>query len=77
MIRRLEKQRNKLIDHASVAASIIALTGQASNRDQVEAFASGMDCFVTKPMSLARLKELVADWDTKGASNSPLLRDLD
>lgn len=70
MIRKLEKQRNKQSDTSesgSVPAWIIALTGQASSRDQNEAFASGIDSFVTKPMSLVRLQELLAEWEAKGA----------
>jgi CheY-like chemotaxis protein len=48
------------------ASFIIALTGQASSRDQDQAFASGVDKFVTKPMSLSHLKVLLNDLEAAG-----------
>jgi len=63
-IRRLEKQRNKTAP-LSKSAFIIALTGEASIRDQQMAFTSGVDHFITKPMSLVQLKKLVEEWELK------------
>ena len=62
-IRKLEKQRRKIQQYSMEARTsfIIALTGQASSRDQDQAFASGVDKFITKPMSLSHLKALLDD----------------
>ncbi|KAG0650924.1 Signal transduction histidine-kinase [Hyphodiscus hymeniophilus] len=65
-IRKLEKQRRKIQQAAGKTSFIIALTGQASSRDQDQAFASGVDKFVTKPMSLSHLKTLLDDLEVPG-----------
>jgi CheY-like chemotaxis protein len=65
-IRKLEKQRHKLLPVGGRSSFIIALTGQASSRDQDQAFASGVDKFVTKPMSLSHLKALLYDLEVAG-----------
>jgi len=44
------------------SALIVALTGLASQRDQDAARAAGADHFLTKPLKLSRLRELLADW---------------
>lgn len=64
-IRKLEKQRRK-IQLGGRASFIIALTGQASSRDQDQAFASGVDKFVTKPMSLSHLKTILTELEAAG-----------
>jgi CheY-like chemotaxis protein len=67
-IRKLEKSRNKTSASPN-SAFIIALTGQASRRDQELAFASGVDHFITKPMSLVQLRTLMEEWElTRKAS---------
>ncbi|KAK8076030.1 hybrid signal transduction histidine kinase A [Apiospora phragmitis] len=53
-IRELEK------DRALPAAKIIALTGLAGANTQKEAFASGIDVYMTKPAQLKRLSETLA-----------------
>ena len=69
-IRKLEKQRRKVRHPVGGRTSfIIALTGQASSRDQDQAFASGVDRFVTKPLSLSHLKTLLNELETKGKLN--------
>jgi CheY-like chemotaxis protein len=66
-IRKLEKQRRKLHHNPGTKSSfIIALTGQASSRDQDQAFQSGVNKFVTKPMSLSHLKVLLNASETEG-----------
>jgi CheY-like chemotaxis protein len=70
-IRKLEKQRRKVQHPVGARTSfIIALTGQASSRDQDQAFASGVDKFVTKPMSLSHLKGLFNDLEAAGKIGS-------
>jgi CheY-like chemotaxis protein len=45
-------------------ALIIALTGLASARDQSEAFTSGVDLFVTKPVSFKEVGRILDNWET-------------
>ena len=66
-IRQLERQRrngtatgNK---DASKPALIIALTGLASASDQQEAFSSGLDLFLTKPVSFKEVGKLLDNWE--------------
>lgn len=66
-IRQFERQRR---DDASgkdkdggKAALIIALTGLASSRDQQEAFRSGLDLFLTKPVSFKEVGKLLDNWE--------------
>lgn len=47
-------------------ALIIALTGLASNRDQSEAFTSGVDLFMTKPVSFKEVGRLLDNWEAHG-----------
>ena len=66
-IRKLEKHRRKVRHPVGGRRSfIIALTGQASSRDQDQAFSSGVDKFVTKPMSLSHLKMLLNELESAG-----------
>ncbi|KAI9672393.1 MAG: hypothetical protein M1817_003415 [Caeruleum heppii] len=44
-------------------ALIIAVTGLASSRDQNEAFASGIDLFMTKPVKFRELGEFLDRWE--------------
>ena len=48
------------------AALIIALTGLASDRDQKEAFSSGVDMFLTKPVSFKHVGTLLDHWEAPG-----------
>lgn len=45
---------------------IIALTGLASSRDQTEAFTSGVDLFMTKPVSFKEVGRLLDNWEAHG-----------
>ena len=44
-------------------ALIIALTGLASGRDQSDAFTSGVDLFMTKPVSFKEVGKLLDNWE--------------
>ena len=50
----------------SSPALIIALTGLASSRDQSEAFTSGVDLFMTKPVSFKEVGRLLDNWEANG-----------
>jgi CheY-like chemotaxis protein len=45
--------------HNLLAATIVALTGLASESVQREAFASGINLFLTKPVRLKELGEII------------------
>ncbi|RFU31903.1 hypothetical protein B7463_g4415, partial [Scytalidium lignicola] len=44
-------------------ALVIALTGLASSQDQNEAFSSGIDLFLTKPVSFKEVGKLLENWE--------------
>ncbi|KAG9643048.1 hypothetical protein KCU64_g11915, partial [Aureobasidium melanogenum] len=46
---------------------VIALTGNASAEDQTDAFTNGMDMYMTKPVSLKDVGELMKAWEDKTA----------
>lgn len=50
----------------SAPALIIALTGLASGRDQTEAFTSGVDMFLTKPVPFKEVGRLLDNWEANG-----------
>ncbi|KAJ5153209.1 uncharacterized protein N7482_009687 [Penicillium canariense] len=47
-------------------AIIIALTGLSSSRDESEALASGVDLFLTKPVSFREVSRLLDEWERDG-----------
>ncbi|QDS77761.1 hypothetical protein FKW77_005006 [Venturia effusa] len=56
------------------SALIIALTGLASGRDQSEAFTSGFDLYLVKPISFREVGRLLDNWEnsqTAGAAGGP------
>jgi CheY-like chemotaxis protein len=59
-IRSLENERAE-----QKPATIIALTGLSSTRDETEALTSGVDLFLTKPVSLKELSRLLDEWESK------------
>ena len=68
-IRDIEEARshnNNDNNKASSPALIIALTGLASSRDQSEAFTSGVDLFMTKPVSFKEVGRLLDNWEAHG-----------
>jgi CheY-like chemotaxis protein len=44
---------------------VVALTGNASAEDQTDAFTNGMDMYMTKPVSLKEVGELMKAWKEK------------
>lgn len=46
---------------------VIALTGNASAEDQTQAFTNGMDMYMTKPVSIKEVGELMKAWEEKSA----------
>ncbi|CEJ62721.1 hypothetical protein PMG11_11212 [Penicillium brasilianum] len=66
-IRALEKDRSP----GSAPAIIIALTGLSSPEDECKAFESGIDMFLTKPVSFKNVGKLLKDWtDRRDEGNS-------
>jgi CheY-like chemotaxis protein len=67
-IRKLEqKQREEYKKGSKDApapqpALIVALTGLANSQDQANAFASGVDLFMTKPIKFKQIGRLLDDW---------------
>jgi CheY-like chemotaxis protein len=47
-------------------AIIIALTGLSSSRDESDALASGVDLFLTKPVSFREVARLLNEWEKDG-----------
>lgn len=47
-------------------ATIIALTGLSSPDDESEALASGVDVFLTKPVSFKDVARLLDEWEKEG-----------
>lgn len=72
-IRDIEDARNHNSerDVAPAPALIIALTGLASSRDQTEAFTSGVDLFMTKPVSFKEVGRLLDNWEAHGGIKPP------
>jgi CheY-like chemotaxis protein len=56
-IRTIEKERGRK------RAYIVALTGLAAEKDRQIAFDSGVDHFLTKPVSLKKLGEVIEEWE--------------
>jgi CheY-like chemotaxis protein len=48
---------------AKTPALVIALTGLASSRDQNEAFTSGIDLFLTKPVAFKEVGKMLDNWE--------------
>lgn len=53
-----------------VQALTIALTGNASAKDQSEAFRSGLDLYMTKPVSFREVGKLLDLWERSGGRES-------
>ncbi|EIT72431.1 signal transduction histidine kinase [Aspergillus oryzae 100-8] len=63
-IRAIEKERD-----CCTPATIIALTGLSSSRDESEALTSGVDLFLTKPVSFKEVSRLLEEWAENGLGN--------
>ncbi|KAF2122150.1 hypothetical protein BDV96DRAFT_594074 [Lophiotrema nucula] len=62
--RRIREQEVKVKETDSLRkrATIVALTGLASQKDEEEAFKAGVDMFVTKPVKFGKLNEILMMW---------------
>jgi len=58
-IRRMEKERSQ------PPAYIVALTGLSAEKDRAVAFESGVDKFLTKPVSLKQLGIVIDQWNLR------------
>ncbi|KFY68172.1 hypothetical protein V498_10734 [Pseudogymnoascus sp. VKM F-4517 (FW-2822)] len=54
---------DKGLEKLETPALVIALTGLTSSRDQSEAFASGIDLFLTKPVAFKEVGKLLDNWE--------------
>ncbi|OBT74551.1 hypothetical protein VF21_07570 [Pseudogymnoascus sp. 05NY08] len=54
---------DKGLEKLKTPAFVIALTGLASSQDQSEAFASGVDLFLTKPVAFKEVGKLLDNWE--------------
>ncbi|KAF1362048.1 CheY-like protein, partial [Lizonia empirigonia] len=63
-IREIEAEYNAKLEDGQAPhhALIIALTGLASIRDQKEAYTCGVDSYIMKPVSFAKLTKSLDDW---------------
>ena len=70
-IRKLEKERIAKLGEAAAPspALVVALTGLANGRDQVDAFASGVDLFLTKPTKFKEIGSLIEKWFEKDSQD--------
>lgn len=57
-IRALENERD-----VYRPAIIVALTGLSSSRDETEALNSGVDLFLTKPVSFKEVSRILQEWE--------------
>lgn len=67
-IREIEADHNSRLvpSQTPFHSLIIALTGLASVRDQKEAYTAGVDSYIMKPVSFAKLTMLLEKWTTDG-----------
>lgn len=59
---REEHEKGSKSTEAPTPALIVALTGLANSQDQTNAFASGVDLFMTKPVKFKEIGRLLDDW---------------
>ncbi|KAG9200226.1 hypothetical protein G6514_007439 [Epicoccum nigrum] len=69
-IREIETEHNSSLAPSQTPhhSLIIALTGLASVRDQKEAYTAGVDSYIMKPVSFAKLTTLLVKWTVDGKS---------
>jgi CheY-like chemotaxis protein len=70
-IRSIEHERCSAQSSSALTTSayIVALTGLASDRDEDEALAAGVDKFVTKPVQFNKLSSLLKEREEKASLN--------
>lgn len=61
--------QDKDLEESRTPSLVIALTGLASSRDQSEAFASGIDLFLTKPVAFKEVGKLLDNWELNRGGN--------
>jgi CheY-like chemotaxis protein len=61
-IRTIEKQRGP----DSQPSVIVALTGLSGSNDELQALSSGMDMFLTKPVTLKNISKILDKWPDRG-----------
>ncbi|KAL8948003.1 MAG: hypothetical protein Q9222_005771 [Ikaeria aurantiellina] len=70
-LRRLEQTKGTNADlKKTKPAMIVALTGLASGRDHGEAFACGVDLYMTKPVSFKEVGRLLDNWEAHGGMDA-------
>ena len=52
----------RLCERGSAKPTIIAMTASARQEDREQCLASGMDDYISKPVRLAELEELIERW---------------
>ncbi|KAL5346645.1 hypothetical protein ACLOAV_008352 [Pseudogymnoascus australis] len=57
-----DRLKDRDLEKLSTPALVIALTGLASSRDQNEAFASGIDLYLTKPVAFKEVGKILDNW---------------
>lgn len=60
-----QKEVSTARSNESYHSLVVALTGNASAEDQTQAFTNGMDMYMTKPVSLKEVGELMKAWEEK------------
>ncbi|KAJ5950345.1 CheY-like superfamily [Penicillium vulpinum] len=70
-IRAIENERD-----GCIPATIIALTGLSSSRDECRALDSGVDLFLMKPVSFKEVSRLVDEWEAKLPKLQPCHSDV-
>jgi CheY-like chemotaxis protein len=70
-IRRIERERSaaRSTSDPKSPAYIVALTGLASDRDEDEAHAAGVNKFITKPVQFTKLTRLLKQQEQKTFSS--------
>ena len=69
--RAAQRETGKSTARRENQALIIALTGLASSRDQTEAYKSGVDLFMTKPVTFKEVGRLLDNWEAYGNEEQP------
>ncbi|KAH8599507.1 hypothetical protein B0O99DRAFT_668831 [Bisporella sp. PMI_857] len=59
----VDENKKLTMEGGKAPALVIALTGLASSRDQNEAFTSGIDLFLTKPVAFKEVGKLLDNWE--------------
>lgn len=57
------KLKDKGLEKLGTPALVIALTGLASSQDRSEAFASGIDIYLTKPVAFKEVGKILDNWE--------------